>query len=154
MAYIKYGFLAAVLLVVTILVVSAPAKESIQEWRPAVVPEKPPIDIEKPVGNVNFTAWPTSGAASEAMPLQVLFSSGTPGAEGWQVDFGDGTFGILEYPVCIALPHEPGECNPIVVHYYSTAGTYIAKLSDPADGSLRTLATVTIQITTSTEVPI
>ena len=117
MAYIKYGSLAAVLLIVTVLVVSTPAKESIPEWRPAVVPEKL-------VGNVNFTASPTSGAASEAMPLMVRFSSVTPGAAGWRVDFGDGTFGILRYPLCMA----GSVCHPAVINNYTAAGTYVAKL--------------------------
>ena len=124
MAYIKYGSLAAVLLIVTILVLSTPAKESIQEWRPAVVPEKPVTVPEKPVVNETFSAWPTSGAASEIMPLQVRFSSETPGAAGWRVDFGDGTFGILKYPLCMA----GSVCHPAVIHNYTAAGTYVAKL--------------------------
>src|SRR3990167_4353159 len=55
MAYIKYGLLAAVLLIVTVLVLSTSAKESIQAWRPTVVPEKTvAVVLYSPKGGETF----------------------------------------------------------------------------------------------------
>lgn len=159
-----YVALAGIIAVVAILIFFTPAKQSFQEWRVDVpretVEETPEVSgPENSTGNETFSASPTWGAASAEMPLQVTFSSDIPNAAysggrrvssgGWRVDFGDGTSGTLEVPLCQA----GSACNPTAVHNYTAAGTYTAKLSDLTSGSSQILATVTITITASTEVP-
>ena len=129
MTYIKYGFLAAVLLIVTIVVVSTPAKESIQEWRQAVAPEKI-------VANEDFSASPTSGTAP--LTVNVSFppewrsfvdsvcSNNTANYTGrsFSIDWGDGTF-----------PHQNGRNAPCRTHTYTVPGTYTltGKIDDFSD---------------------
>ncbi|HEY4517076.1 MAG TPA: hypothetical protein VJG64_03985 [Candidatus Paceibacterota bacterium] len=122
MAYIKYGFLAAVLLIVTILVFSTPAKESISGWVPAVVPEKT-------VTNANFSAVPTSGSA----PLKVTFSAKVPSAGHYEVTFGDGTAPLsLDLSEGLCIDGDTfGACGlslDSASHVYMSVGTYTATL--------------------------
>ena len=132
MPYIKYGLLAAVLLVVTILVLSTPAKESIQEWRPAAVPEKPVV-------NKSFSASPMSGVA----PLTVTFRPALKNTDRISLNFGDGSPRI--------------SFDADVSHSYISPGVYNARLDQASGGiylgedryfdpQVTTLQTITITV--------
>ena len=147
MTYIKYGVLAAVLLIVGVFIFSAPAKQSIQEWRPAVVPEET-------VGTEKFSASPPSGFA----PLRVTFFNMETGGPFHvsnypRINYGDGT--IEDAARCVEGSRmvadactKPGRN----VHTYASPGTYTVILSQPTgdlpspESQDRILGTVTITV--------
>jgi len=123
MAYIKYGFLAAVLLIVTILVVSTPAKQSIQEWRPAVVPEKPAMVPEKPVNGSTIGLLSISGVDG---PTQLAI--GQQGTWSVRVNNPSGqlSYSVLRWDDEAAPPlaSTPITSSDTFTHTYTSAGTY------------------------------
>jgi len=130
MAYIKYGFLAAVLLVVTVLVASTPAKESIQQWGTTVAGE-----ATAPFNNKKFTASPTSGDA----PLKVRFTTGIAASDtrSYFLEYGVGGLSYL----CVGndtcgMPRDYGE------YTYNVPGTYTAKLEEAMSGRAQTVTIV------------
>src|SRR3989344_3393757 len=109
MAYIKYGLLAAVLLIVTALILSTPAKESIQEWQ-TTGPEET-METSTPPNDAIFSASPVSGPAPLTVkfytniagrhpggPFLVRFDDGSNGPVSEEIDYCNAPSGVCTSP--------------------------------------------------------